>query len=49
MKIMKKFFDKIQDILIPLWGMLWITAITATSLTLAILAIKWMLVVVGVM
>ena len=46
---MKKFFDKLTNVLAPLWGLLWMATITVGSLALLIIVVKWLLRAMGVM
>lgn len=46
---MKKFFDKLFNVLPPLWGFLWMATITFGSVALLIVVVKWLLRVMGVM
>ena len=45
---MKKFYDKVLEVLPVLWGLLLILITTTAGVTLAITTIKWLLRVVGV-
>jgi hypothetical protein len=49
MTAIKKFYRKLGDILPMIWGMLWFTIITITSVATLIWVTKWLLRLLGVM
>lgn len=42
-------FDKVEKFLVPFWGFLWISAITAVSVGVVIWSVKWILSLLGVL
>lgn len=46
---MKKFYDKVCELLPIVWGVLWSFIITIGSIALLITIVKWFLTLVGVM
>jgi hypothetical protein len=48
-KVMKKFWDKIADLLPILWGIILVLIITFGGLALVITTFSWLLIALGVM
>lgn len=46
---MSKFVDKLTNVLVPVWSLLWITLLTALSVGGAIWAVKWVMKLLGVL
>lgn len=46
---MKKFWNKLWDVLPVLWGSLWIAIITLGSIVVLIWVVKWLLSLLGVL
>lgn len=46
---MKKFYDKLWNIIPTVWGALWLLIITLGSVTLLLVIVKWLMQVLGVM
>ena len=42
-------FDKLEKLLVPVWGLIWIFGITAISVGVVVWSIKWILSLLGVL
>lgn len=42
-------FNKLEKVLVPVWGLLWVLGITAVSVGVVIWSVKWVMTLLGVM